>query len=281
MSMIFNGVGLLITDSKILLARLQKKENSFLIGNFLSANFDAPLNQSTGEIIFLSQLEEICEEPLRDAETIRVALPQNLYRIFSFPYEEKLSRADLREQIKWEISRLFPETDVEKFVPTYFISENKDYARVNVIVAEKKFLEIIFKFALRKNIGIEFFEHPAIATLNAFNAINKMPDILIYASDGFLTGMALDGGKIKLIRSLPFSSDAVSETIEAMKPFVSNSAINLVLTGSEISEEILAGFSGSDYNLVETDFNEFHETEIDKSDLPYLPALTGLLLRVK
>ena len=273
----------MITGSEILLAKLEKKENKFLIGNILSSSFDVPLDQSTGEIIFLSQLEEICEEPLKDVKRIRVSFSQQFYKIFSFPFEKSLTARDVKEKIKWEFSNLYPTLDAEKFVYSYFISNVAVGGTTYVIAVSKKFIEIIKKFAVRKNIAVDFFEHPAIAAYNASKIAVKDFDAMLYLSNKFATKIINDNGKLREIKFYEAKEKFTLEEIENIcgEPDENKNAI--FIPEGIVSEDIEKKIAEMNYKPVHEQFSAYvsSENEIDEVTGKYLPLLTGLLFRVR
>ncbi len=273
----------MITDSEILLAKLEKKENKFLVGNILSSSFDVPLDQSTGEIIFLSQLEEICEENLKDVKKIRVAFSQQFYKIFSFPYEKALTSRDVKERLKWEFSNLYPTLDAEKFVYSHFIVRKTDDFFVYVIAVSKKFVEVIKKFAVRKNIAVDFFEHPAISSYNASKIAIKNFDVLLYLSNKFATKIINDNGKIREIKFYEAKEKFTLEEIENIcgEPEKNKNAI--FISEGAIADEIEKKILEMNYKPVQEKFTAYvnSENEIDEATGKYLPVLTGLLFRVR
>ncbi len=273
----------MITGSEILLAKLEKQENKFLIGNILSSSLDVPLDQSTGEIIFLSQLEKICEEHLEDVKKIRVAFSQQFYKIFSFPYEKTLATRDVKEKIKWEFSNLYPTLDAEKFVYSHFVVGKTDISSIYVIAVSKKFVEVIKKFAVRKNITVDFFEHPAIASYNASKIAVKDFDAMLYLSDKFATKIINDNGKIREIKFYEAKEKFTLEEIENIcgEPDENKNAI--FIPEGAIPDETEKKILEMNYKPVREKFSAYvsSENEINEITGKYLPVLTGLLFRVR
>ncbi len=266
----------MLVDSKILLAKLEEKENKFLIGNFLSKELNTQFNQSTGEIIFLSNLEEFFDENEIEAGLLRVILSQQFFKTFSFPFEKTFTPKDVKEQIGWELSVLFPSSEQERFTSSYFISDYAGKQYVNAIAAEKKFLELVFKFAVRRNLRIEFFEHPAISAFNGVKFSDTEFDYLIYAEDDFITLLEKGAGKISRISA--FQSDEK----EKLKNSVKKNNPKIILAGGD-AEKIKGELEKLQVGqFMEFDIRKFAaEDALNNGIEKYLPAFVGLFSRVK
>ncbi len=279
--MIFNGVGLLITDSEILLAKLTEKENKFRVGEFFSKTFESPFNQVMGEIILLSILDDFFDEIDCKPDSMRVALSQRFFKIFSFPYEPALTSLEIKEQAKWEYSLLFPETNLEKIAFTYFISGEENARQINVVAIEKKFLETVLKFAARRNIAVNFFEHPAVAAFNAFNVADVVFDVLLYAEGGTLTYVLNSDKKIRAMESVPLNSESVEAKSERFLKLTGKENPDVLLAGAE--DELKNMTANLNASYAEYDLRPFFDEKLSSSvsDSAYLSALIGILFRLK
>jgi predicted CopG family antitoxin len=284
MSIIFNGVGVLIADSEILLANLIKKENKFLLGDFLSSQLDINFSNSTSEIILLSRLEEFFDANTFEYSRTRLTLPHNEYYVFSFPYEKNLSGTDLRKQIDWELSIYFPDIPPEKFIVSHYFSEIDGRRFVNVIALQKKLFEVILKFASRKKIQIDFIDHPAIAAFNASKKLKKISEgVFAYFADNFATFAESENGKLVRMKSFKIKDESF---VDSVKKFIEKTEWRnetIIATGGDLSAELIETFENAGFQIDKPNFSSMIDESVSltENDLNAIAPIIGLLFRVK
>ncbi len=285
MSIIFNGVGVLLTDSKIILTKLINKEGKYYISVLNASDFPEQLSKSTTEILLISYLEDhfdTLEEEDSSISKIRVLLPQNFTTIFSFPLEKTFNSLDIKKQIEWEFSVLFPQKEIKSYLISNFVTEINGQKFVNVFVLKKNLPNAFLKFATRKKINIDFFEQPAIAAFRAAKLTENEFDFLISAEDNYISIISASGNKIESIKSFSNSEENITSQL---LPTIENSTkenSKVILTGSETKDLEETLNSKSNIEIIKPNFSDFIEDESkDKIDAGFFPFIIGLLSRVR
>ena len=105
-----NHVGLNITENKLQLIEVVDKSNKFYLENVDEETFPELLSFQSSDFIYILQtaFDNLNQRNHLQSKKVSIALPADLFRIFSFPLETPVDEIKLREQIEWEFSMLFP-----------------------------------------------------------------------------------------------------------------------------------------------------------------------------
>ncbi len=241
-----NGAGISITGSEIFFARKVFEDKRLIISDTSSTSSDQRIADDISEISLISLLDEVLEKSDKSFEEISFTFPLSFYTSFFFPLEEKLSDDEIRAQLLWEFSMILPEADSEQYSVSFYVSELLDKRYVNAFALKKRNIEILQKFALRKNIKLKFVDHPAISAVNALRGVNKSfadtPVLFFYFEESEFSVLLVDDNQIKRHKTVSFSPDTAASLLESEKKYFSDllSADEelTVTTAGKLSDEV-------------------------------------------
>ncbi len=182
MSLFQNHAGINVTSSKIQLVEVNYKDDCFYLENADEEFFNEFINFGSKETKIISVLQNafneiILRKPL-NCNSVSFAFPHEFFRIIELPYEETLVKDDLLENIKWELSVLYPETlNEEMLIEPVQIPKNigTKTAKIIIIAAFKRYIKIVHKFCVRNNLNLKYVDnvHTAANQLIAMEAVSN------------------------------------------------------------------------------------------------------------
>ncbi|NLT52143.1 MAG: hypothetical protein GXX85_14660 [Ignavibacteria bacterium] len=166
MSLFQNHAGINVTSSKIQLVEVNYKDDCFYLENADEEFFSEFINFGSKETKIISVLQNsfneiILRKPL-NCNSVSFSFPHDFFRIIELPYEETLVKDDLLENIKWELSVLYPETaNEEMLIEPVQIPKNigTETAKIIIFAAFKRYVKIVHKFCVRNNLNLKYVDN--------------------------------------------------------------------------------------------------------------------------
>ena len=199
-----NHVGINLTETKFQLIEISYKNNSFYLENVDQSIFKEPLALSHNENELITVLQDsfnkIISRNRISSKFVSFSLANNFFNIFEIPIEHTLTKNDLNDHIKWELSVLFPESNCENFLIQH-VEVNKTSIRKEnkaiVFALDKSLIAVINKFCRNNNLKLKYVDNAHLAS-NAFLHINSeytKNDITfsIYIDQNYSSVSALEG----------------------------------------------------------------------------------------
>lgn len=174
-----NHVGINLTESKLQLVEISYKQNIFCLENVDQVVFKEPFIFPTEDLKLIDVLREsfskINQKKLVTSNLISFTLPNNFFKIFEIPYDDTLTKKDLVEHIRWELSVLYPMYDSGDFLIQYIEvdkSNLKPEYKLLVFALEKKLVGTLNRFCKENKYELKFIDNAHLAS-NAFLHLEK------------------------------------------------------------------------------------------------------------
>jgi len=176
-------VGFNITENKLQLIEVVEKSKKFYLEIVDEEIFPELLNFQSSDFIDILQtaFDNLNQRNQLKSKKVSVALPADLFRIFSFPLEASLDEIKLSEQIEWEFSMLFPTLSFsDHIIRQKKISKGiNSYPEILVIAIDQKPVKTLYDFLIGNNLALQFIDY---AHFTSDLLIKKSNSISIYAS---------------------------------------------------------------------------------------------------
>jgi len=205
-----NHVGFNITENQLQLVEIVDRANNYFLENVDEELFTEKLNFQSSDLSFInilhSAFNNLSQRNSFKSKNNSIALPIDLFRIFSFPYENKLSENELREQIEWEFSILFPTLSFKDHI----LREKRIFAGMNlhpeilVIAIEQRIIKAIYDFYAEKNLELLFIDN---AHFTSDLLIKKKNSVSLYFSKNALSCSVYMNGDLTGFRKFEIKSN--------------------------------------------------------------------------
>ena len=176
-------VGFNITENKLQLIEVVEKSKKYYLECVDEETFPELLNFQSSDFINILQtaFDNLNQRNQLKSKKVSVALPADLFRIFSFPLEASLDEIKLSEQIEWEFSMLFPTLSFsDHIIRQKKISKGiNSYPEILVIAIDQKPVKALYDFLIKNNLALQFIDY---AHFTSDLLINKNNSISIYTS---------------------------------------------------------------------------------------------------
>jgi Tfp pilus assembly PilM family ATPase len=107
-----NRIGLSIFEDRINLVEIIKEDQDYCVKNVDEEFFEEIISEKTKEAKYIHILQNAFNEILLrkslTSQLLSVGLSPSNFKIFQIPTDKNLTKNDLKEYIKWEITKLFP-----------------------------------------------------------------------------------------------------------------------------------------------------------------------------
>lgn len=174
-----NHVGINLTESKLQLVEISYKQNIFCLENVDQVVFKEPFIFPTEDLKLIDVLREsfskINQKKLITSNLLSFSLPNNFFKIFEIPYDDTLTKKDLLEHIRWELSVLYPIYDSGDFLIQYIEIDKSNVRpeyKLLVFALEKKLVGTINRFCKENKYELKFIDNAHLAS-NAFLHLEK------------------------------------------------------------------------------------------------------------
>lgn len=174
-----NHTGINFSENKLQLVELSYKNNLFYLENVDQAIFKENVALGIQEAKFVGVIHEafnkiISKKPL-NSKFVSFTLPNNYFNIFEIPYDQSLTKKDLVQHFKWELSILYPDCDKDCFLIQH-IEVNKSSVRHEnkaiVLALKKDVVGAINLFCKTNNLELKYVDNAHLAS-NAFLYMGK------------------------------------------------------------------------------------------------------------
>ncbi|MGK9476240.1 hypothetical protein [Melioribacter sp. OK-6-Me] len=304
-----NHVGINLTESKLQLVEISYKKNSFFLENIDQAILGKPFKvYSEDEKDWQKKTLDILQDAFNklsvkkriNSKYSSFTLSNSYFTIFELPYEPSLTRKDLLEQLKWEISILFPAIDPEEFLIQYIEVDKSEIRKENkliVFLLKRSLTNLIKQFCLQNGLTLKYIDNAHLSSLAFFYLSKKkfMEKITFsfYIEQDYSSFMALEGVTPFYFEKYYNQSDliaAIDNTVDMMSKFgVDYDKVdNFVISGQSLTDEFINKF-GEKFpkKIIKINpFEYFETTEHVKKNPLYLSqsnsftAATGIAIRI-
>ena len=279
MSILISQFGLNITENQIQLVEIAKKESRIFLESIDEEFFEESINDETKEPKFIHILQNAFNEiilrtPLV-SNHISVTIPNSYFKIFELPTDKNLTKRDLDEYIKWEITKLFPAKSKNYFTFNKVIIDSLNYKSVKTVLVyavPTTLLKRIHKFCARNSFKLGILDNSHTAVIPLIQADDKSKNILsIHIENNLVSVLLLADGKVKAYNSK--SIETISDIPELLATIIEQLSerkllpgnIDQVFTsGNFINAELRKNIETKN-NLTITELNPFGNIEISES----------------
>lgn len=252
MYILTNQLGISLTEDKIQLVEIVNKDNSVYLENVDEEYFEESINENTKEAKFIHILQNafneiVLRKPVSSSK-ISVALPPQYFKIFQLPIDKNLTKNDVNEYIKWELSKLFPSDNNSSYSYQKIVLTTPSYEsfkRILVFAIDQIFLKRIHKFCMRNNLKLQFIDNSLAASSTLINEEIKSQNILsLFVENNYLSMFLFSNNELFFEKSDPFISvPNISGTVKnIIDDIYSNDIIKnidkIYIFGNEANKEL-------------------------------------------
>lgn len=276
MSILTNKVGVSITENSIQLVEIIRKNNQLFLENVDEEYFEESLYEDTKEAKFIHILQNAFNEivlrnPLK-SNNISITLPPSYFNTFEIPADKNLTKNDLNEYIKWEITKLYPNENIDSLVTRKIILDTptfQSYKRVLVYSINENILKRIHKFCVRNNLSLKQIDNAHIA--GSMLNIDKDTILSIYVETKDISLILFSNKNIiyqaqkqfSLISQIPKQINSIIEDVK-QRDLLSTQINSLYLDGISITNELKNSIASST-NLEIKDCLPFSQLEVNQN----------------
>ena len=180
-----NGIqscaGINITASRLQFVEVEKESDQLVVSNIGQTFISPPINfEDQVEANIQNQLQSAFDEiKIRNPVTspiVSFTLPPELFITIQLPYEANLNQGEIREELLWEISQLFPFVQIDNLAIKFYELERGILAGRNnalVIALNKKYLLLIKSFCLKNNLTPRLVDNSSVSANSFLNNSTK------------------------------------------------------------------------------------------------------------
>lgn len=172
-----NQTGFKITGIRLQKVELLVENNNTVINNideaFFSETLDFDLEKETKFSALLqgafNELE--IRNPLI-GKTVSFSLPYNLFLSALLPYDNSLLSQDILFELKWELSILFPNYQIDDYAIQYYEISKNEFLRSNLLFVAaipRKFLRMLHNFCSKNKLKLKFVDYAHLASDRALS----------------------------------------------------------------------------------------------------------------
>ena len=151
MAVFENHAGITITNSKLQVVEVVRKNDRFILENIDEAYYNETLNFNTDKETKISALiqgalNELLIKKTLTAYSISFTLPFEFLYMMQIPYEQTLLYNDLIEEFRWELSVLYPYVDANDLIIQFFDIDKNEFSGINsvfVLSTPRKYLKML------------------------------------------------------------------------------------------------------------------------------------------
>ena len=275
-----NQAGFNITSSKIQLVEVSYRESGSILQNIDEIYFDERLKlKEDKETKIISVLQAAFNEILirnrLKAKAASFTLPPELFYTVQIPYDSTLLYQDLYEEIKWQLSILYPYVFINDLVIRNLeLQKNRIINEDTILVSavKRKYLHWLKYFCEGNNLNIKFIDNSHFASERALTSSQEIKDwitLSLYISNNYLSIIFSLKAKPFLFKILPFDTASeipqilLRETSPTEKVNLNRSMIKAYyISGEELSNSFVNSLNentGINFKL----FNPFENIDPD------------------
>ncbi len=275
-----NHTGFTLTSAKVQLVEVSFKNEKFILQNIDEAYFDEHLNLTEDkETKITSVLQAAFNELLirnsLSTGSASFTLPIEMFYTVQIPYDNTLLYQDLLEEIRWELSILFPFVNPKELVIQHIeIEKNKIVDRNTILVSalRRKYLQMIKYFCDENNLSLKFVDNSHFASERALSSVFNLKDTVtlsLFVSSNCLSLIFSLEGKPILFKTITYNSateipeiilkeTSPSETVNINRSLIDSAYIS----GEDISDSFVSSLN-SNTGIEFTRFNPFENINPD------------------
>lgn len=303
-----NHIGINLTETKLQFVEVSYKQNSFYLENVDQVIFKENLSPSLMkgfnsfiESKFISNLQEsfnkIISKKNPVSKYVSFSLPDEFFFIFEIPFDPILTKKDLIEHFKWELSVLHPYLDINDYLIQH-IEVNKTTVRKEecavVFSLNKNIVNAINKFCKSNNLELKYIDNAHLSS-TAFlhlleNTVKENITFSFYIDQNYSSFAAIENKfpfYFKVIDTLKIL-EGIDEILIQLSKYGINSANQITICGQSITDEVILKLEEK-FNQKLKKINPFERFKIDdtlkknpfySSQFNSFTAATGMALRV-
>jgi hypothetical protein len=301
-----NHAGFNITSSKIQLVEVNYKNSQFVLQNVDEVYFDDRLKLNEDkETKIISVLQAAFNEILIrnriNSKAASFTLPPEIFYTVQIPFDNTLLYQDLFEDVKWQLSILFPHVFINDLVIQHIeIPKNRIINHDTILVSalKRKYLHWLKYFCEENNLKIKFVDNSHFASERALTTSQNLKEgitLSLYISSNYLSFIFSLGGKPFLFKVVFFASAneipqiILKETSPTESVNLNRSMIDsFYVTGEDISNSFVNSLNantGLDFKLfnpfenINPDSGLFENINLSRKSGAFSPA-AGIAFRI-
>lgn len=304
MSILTNKTGLSITEDKVQLVEISKTENTYCLENVDEEYFEESLFNNTKEAKFIHILQNafnelILRNPLR-SNNISITIPPSYFKTFEIPADKNLTKNDLNDYIKWELSKLFPNEKDNHYTFHKSVLGTSNYKSIKKILVHAvplNLLKQIHKFCVRNNLVLKLIDGSHTAISSFVTEGNTEKNILsVYLENNHISTFLFSGSNLLFERNKELAniheiSGYITSLINEIssEKIISNEINQIYFSGNSVTSEVKNNIAAST-NIELGEINPFNNLNINEEiqdhkfitehKLKFLPA-TAVALRIR
>ncbi len=253
-----NHAGITVSSSKIQLVEIVFKSGRFYLNNVDEAYLNEPVDfENDKETKIAAQLQSafneiIIKKPLQ-SKFVSFALPFELFNSIQVPYDNTLLPQDLEEELRWELSVVYPFIPAKDLAIQYIEVEKNNLTNYNSIIAigiQRKFIQLFQSFSRLNNLKLNFIDNLHTAseralTMNFPSSLEGLNLSIYFSSKHLSLLFSMDGKPVRFkviplndageIPTLLFEETSLQESFKINRNLISNAFI----CGEDVSETII------------------------------------------
>ena len=262
MAVFENHAGITITNSKLQVVEIIRKNDRFILNNIDEAYFSENLNFNTDKETKISALiqgalNELLIKKSLTANSVSFTLPFEFLYTMQIPFEPTLLYNDLLEEFRWELSLLYPYVNPNDLVIQFFEIDKNDFSSSNsalVLSTDRKHLKMLNDVCTNNSLKLKFIDNIHIASEKSLEVNNNFTDkkltLSVYINSKNLSVIYELKGKLIYYKLIPIYS--VREITNHLKKEINfNKLLNVspksidtaYICGDELSQEIVKTIS--------------------------------------
>lgn len=300
-----NQIGINLTETKLQLVEIRYKNDAFYLENvdqlILKDSISPELNESKLTAILQDSFTKLNQKNNLTSIYYSFCLPNNFFKIFEIPYDTTLTKKDLVDHLRWELSILYPHIDEENYL-IQFVEVNKTSVRIQnraiIFALDKNIVNSINNFCKSNNLELKYIDNAHLAS-NAFLHLSKAFEkneitLSIYIDQSSSSIAVIEGvtpfffkvlneGGLNIIDQLQM----LIKQLEDLNIGI-NSISKIILSGQNVTDEFLSKIS-TVLNSSIIKINPFERLRIDEklnvnrlvtSQFNSFTAATGIAIRI-
>jgi hypothetical protein len=271
-----NGIqrcaGFNITASRLQFVEVEKESDQLVAANIGQTFISPPINlEDQSEANILNQLQNVFDEiKIRNPVISTISsftLPPELFITIQLPYDANLTQQELREELHWEISQLFPFIPIDDLAVKFYELDKgllQGNSNALVVALNKKYLLLIKNFCLRNNLTPRLVDNASITSNSFINSSipseKESVTLNIYNSRNSLTLFVNLASRPVYVKVFEKQDDNTMNgmigvlTQENFKNFLNRHLTMALVSGEDMSAELLSEL----YNASGLEFKKFN-----------------------
>lgn len=281
-----NHIGINLTETKFQLVEISYKNNLFYLENVDQVIIKENLSPSIMKG-FNSEIESHLFSILQDSfnkiiskkkpvsKYASFSLPDNFFIVTEIPYEPTLTRKDLIEHFKWELSILYPHMSIDNFLIQH-IEVNKTSIRNEdkaiIFAVDKSVVSLINKFCSENNLKLKFVDNAHLSStafLHLLKNVTKESIVFsFYIDQNYSSFAAIEGVypfyfKIfDTVKMLDFFDEIL---LQLSKFGISGELVShILISGQSITDEVIIKLEEK-FNQKVHKINPFEKLKVEET----------------